>query len=640
MRVVGTYRGPIYKIQRESDGATLDISPPLSSQYGAPSSASILAWAAGSVVMVTQVYDQSGNGHPWVQATTVAMPQLNFDGPYPVFYFPGYRVSMDGTATMTGFAQNSTGVTVVAARQNFPQILTFDRPLVFMTNGTGSSARLEMGSSATTGTDATSTKSIDGGSQFFSTGFAVNSGWSTEIGRWDYTNGKAYHNRDALSETTNITAGASSNTASTTVTFGGNPADTRIVFGGCISVIALIGRSITDTETANLIAALANYQVPRQKVGQFVDWGATALQGNYTLAPGAPGASTAAILNPSGATPTPADLLSHRYHHHTRTLNHNGRQWVGFSSSLDGEDESGQLTALMSTFDGGATWTGPAIAIPSQSTMTSTIGVTANRICQSNGFYINGGSLFFVSAITSGDSNTGLALAAVQCNDDGSIGSPFLITTAAYAPLGGFTAISYDAVNGPPLLAQAKIYGRWGGSIPGFPPIEFAGWFTQGGNSQRWTEPVTYKIDGTGLNLQRLMRKTAGNNMMNFWWSSLSTDGGVTWGPIYPTNLPNSPSAGGGLRLPDGRIALVFNPIDHTTNRDPLALALFSGTTGALVSMYGIWQGQSATPVYAGAAKSGGASYADISFDGTYLWISASLHKESVVVAKIALAGL
>ncbi len=51
-----------------------------------------------------------------------------------------------------------------------------------------------------------------------------------------------------------------------------------------------------------------------------------------------------------------------------------------------------------------------------------------------------------------------------------------------------------------------------------------------------------------------------------------STDGGVTWGPMSPTDLPN-PSAGiDALRLTDGRFLLVYNPT--TRGRRRLAVAV------------------------------------------------------------------
>ncbi|MCH2254207.1 MAG: exo-alpha-sialidase [Vicinamibacterales bacterium] len=51
-----------------------------------------------------------------------------------------------------------------------------------------------------------------------------------------------------------------------------------------------------------------------------------------------------------------------------------------------------------------------------------------------------------------------------------------------------------------------------------------------------------------------------------------STDGGVTWGPMSPTDLPN-PSAGiDALRLRDGRFLLVYNPT--TRGRRRLAVAV------------------------------------------------------------------
>ena len=52
-----------------------------------------------------------------------------------------------------------------------------------------------------------------------------------------------------------------------------------------------------------------------------------------------------------------------------------------------------------------------------------------------------------------------------------------------------------------------------------------------------------------------------------------STDGGVSWGPMSPTDLPN-PSAGiDALRLADGRLLLVYNPTVRGRNRLVVAVS-------------------------------------------------------------------
>ena len=50
---------------------------------------------------------------------------------------------------------------------------------------------------------------------------------------------------------------------------------------------------------------------------------------------------------------------------------------------------------------------------------------------------------------------------------------------------------------------------------------------------------------------------------------SESTDGGRTWSPPHPTDVPNNNSSIGVIRLGDGALAMVCNPVsaDHTTSR-------------------------------------------------------------------------
>ena len=53
-----------------------------------------------------------------------------------------------------------------------------------------------------------------------------------------------------------------------------------------------------------------------------------------------------------------------------------------------------------------------------------------------------------------------------------------------------------------------------------------------------------------------------------------SADGGRTWSPLYPTDLPNNNSGLDAARLHDGTLALVCNPVERT--RTPLSILLSS----------------------------------------------------------------
>jgi predicted neuraminidase len=69
------------------------------------------------------------------------------------------------------------------------------------------------------------------------------------------------------------------------------------------------------------------------------------------------------------------------------------------------------------------------------------------------------------------------------------------------------------------------------------------------------------------------MMRSSGGSIMR----TDSADGGKTWAPAYKTSLPNNNSGLDALRLDDGRLFLVYNPVDQNWGeRTPLSLAVSS----------------------------------------------------------------
>lgn len=354
--------------------------------------------------------------------------------------------------------------------------------------------------------------------------------------------------------------------------------------------------------------------------------------GPYTQAPGV---TNYAIMSPSGVAPTQADLTSHQYHHHTQIAWNAAktRLWVASSSGLQNEDANGQMTVLFTSANSGSSWSAPIAALPPQDAMSNTQGDPASRIGWSRWFVLSGGNLYYVSAVQTGSTANALVLSAVQCNDNGTVGTPFLIDNDTYAPLSGISAITYDGVLGPALLPEASLFGVWGGSIFGGNVRAWTGWAYQ--NTQTFTEPATFPIPGNLY--MRLWRQTTGT--MTKLSSSIHDASGTQLSAITATNIPNAPSQAAALKLTDGRIAVVLNPNDGT-NRANIALGLFDGTSGQLLSVYYIRTNIPTTPTYAGNGKSGGGAYFGMVQNGNILWISYSLQKESVAASSVDLTQL
>jgi predicted neuraminidase/CMP-2-keto-3-deoxyoctulosonic acid synthetase len=89
------------------------------------------------------------------------------------------------------------------------------------------------------------------------------------------------------------------------------------------------------------------------------------------------------------------------------------------------------------------------------------------------------------------------------------------------------------------------------------------------------TQPTFW--ESTPGNIHALLRTGSGKV-----WRTDSTDNGLTWTPYHVTDLPNNNSGLDALKLPDGRIVLIYNPVDRNWGaRTPLDIAISSdnGTT-------------------------------------------------------------
>lgn len=326
-------------------------------------------------------------------------------------------------------------------------------------------------------------------------------------------------------------------------------------FSDHIRELGFHDHALSDAEVDALIDWLSTRMPPFA-----LAWGGRPLTGPYDPIAGS---EDFVVLKPSGAEPAEHDITSHRYHHHSRVAVHKGRVWVAFSSGCVGEDASGQMVATAYSDDGGETWSAPLTVVPPQSAWRRPDDPEFpgyqpdTRICYPRAFVRHDGALYLVAAVDAVNGLldlTGAALVAGACRDDGSIGPLFRVSAAPYPPKPGCAAIDYDDRLGPALFADADRFGHWGGSTPGNPASAWTGWLPYHGVN--FAEPALIPLDAQGTRWLRLWRRLSKGNRVRL-YAHISEDGGASFGPPFRTSIPNAPSSMAGLRLGDGRIALV-----------------------------------------------------------------------------------
>ncbi|MBJ6134993.1 hypothetical protein JAU75_19305 [Ochrobactrum sp. Q0168] len=370
----------------------------------------------------------------------------------------------------------------------------------------------------------------------------------------------------------------------------------------------------------------------REIAGAELSWAGKQRTGS--LADEAPGVEHFLLIEPNGLPVTAGDLYSHRYHHHTRIIEHEGRVWAAYTTTGINEDAKGMTVLLQSSASDVVNFSAPVMAFPYIEAFNANQPASNGPGILPRNFQVIDRRLFLVGAVddTSGDHRVGQALLAVECLSDGSLGVPFRVSVAPYKSTLGWSP-NYDSVLSPVLLAYSKVFGIWGGSTPDAPILSpWIGWVQSTG--VYFTEPTTFQRSEDQNDLLRLWRQIGGSRARGLnerAWISRSRDGGMTWGGLRRTDIPNV-AVSSGVRLSNGQIALVGN-LEGGNKRDPLFLGLFD--QGELSKLYYVRQGLSKDPTYPSEYKIGAAAYPDVFEGENYIWVSYSNAKERIFLSRI-----
>lgn len=354
------------------------------------------------------------------------------------------------------------------------------------------------------------------------------------------------------------------------------------------------------------------------------------------------GISNYSVLVPNGSTISEGDIVTHQYHHHTRIWWMQGVTVLAASSCATNEADGGMQTIVFFSTNSGVNWSAPVLAVPSQSRWIYTSGYFTNnvRVTYPRNFTYHGGTNYLITAVdqfVNDGREHGDALLACAVFTNQTVGPLFRISSATYTNMDGKASVDYDAVLGPPLMADSKLFGCWGGTSPGGEPAsEWLGWLWDGTGTV--VEPNVFSADGSGTNYYRIWR-AVGTYDTHLVYQQSSTNAGTNWSSLSASEIPNAPSEVVGRRLNDGRTVFLGNPVYYSgAGRDPLFLAITDGTT-AITNVWALRQNESQTPTYGGWGKGGGASYVDAIQVYSNLYVSYSLQKESLAFSRVPIPG-
>jgi hypothetical protein len=266
------------------------------------------------------------------------------------------------------------------------------------------------------------------------------------------------------------------------------------------------------------------------------------------------------------------------YSHCSELIWHAGRFYVMWINHPEGEDLPGQRILYSSSADG-IQWTAASELFPPPGEIKLREAGKGRRpsgsLTKTYTWCVVDGRLYGVAGVYD-NWRKDCVPAAREVRPDGTFGPCFAVegkvkvpTTypilpADQAPVAGvpsqIAAFLADPLHLPPMYHN--YYLGLGKAVDG---------------NELW-EPATYR--GADGNIVRLFR---GKFITHHMYVSVSTDDGKTFGPIEPTDIPDSPSLARAARLDDGTILLVGNQVADKFDRsgkgthyarDPLTISI------------------------------------------------------------------
>jgi hypothetical protein len=251
----------LVRVRRDSDNVEADFAGNLAVD-GWIDAAAITTWLNGANGYVCRLYDQSGNDRDAIQEAAADQPILSLGGTHPCLDFEttGFIHWLHCPGAQ-GFAQNIGAASMIGVRRH--ESNTGENVVV--------TVNLNIEKAAATGrmTMRTSTGNVhqvagrreDGDASDGPTGFAENTNWAVQIGRWDFANATLEHDLDASNET-DATFHDAGNTPDQPgdVSIGASIIRT-VAFDGQMTCVALVQDLLTDLETAALITDLADLKL-------------------------------------------------------------------------------------------------------------------------------------------------------------------------------------------------------------------------------------------------------------------------------------------------------------------------------------------------------------------------------------------